>query len=87
LIAIQQIAHRDVLDSARATIRGDKVNAAILDGAKEWTSSGKLSAAVRKKTGTGTSTFKSRVAELVEGGLLEKHGGGPTTEYRATGLI
>ena len=54
---------------------------------QKWTPSGKLSSAITKKTKTGTSTFKSRVADLLDGGLLEKRGGGPTTEYKATGLI
>jgi hypothetical protein len=87
LTALMRIAHADAIGRTKQTIRSDKVKAAILDSAKNWTPSGKLSSAVKKKTGTGTSTFKSRVGELLEGGLLEKRGGGPTTEYKATGLI
>jgi S-adenosylmethionine:diacylglycerol 3-amino-3-carboxypropyl transferase len=87
LTALIKIAHADAIERTRERIRADKVNAAILDGSQKWTPSGKLSSAVTKKTRTGTSTFKSRVADLLDGGLLEKRGGGPTTEYKATGLI
>jgi hypothetical protein len=87
LTALMRVAHADAIQRAKEQIRADKVNAAILDGAQKWTPSGKLSSAITKKTKTGTSTFKSRVADLLDGGLLEKRGGGPTTEYKATGLI
>jgi hypothetical protein len=58
LTAILQLAHKDALDRARASIRADKVNAAILDGAKKWTAAGKLKAAVMKKTDTGATTLR-----------------------------
>lgn len=87
LAAIMQLAFREQIDSASAAIRADKVNAAILDGARRLTPSGKLKAAVMKKTGTGSSTFNERVADLLSVGVLEKQGGGPTTQYRVTGLI
>ena len=87
LTAITRIAHADAIERTKVKIRSDKVNAAILDGAKKCTPAGKLKAAVTKKTATGATTFTERVADLLEGGLLEKRGGGPTTEYRATGLI
>jgi hypothetical protein len=87
VIRILQLAHGDAIDRARTRIRSDKVNAAILDGARKWTPAGKLKAAVTKKTGTGATTFAERVADLLDNGGLEKQGGGPTTEYRATGLI
>lgn len=87
LIALFKLAHREQIDGARAAIRADKVNAAILDGTKKLTPAGKLKTAVMKKTGTGSSTFNERVAELLTLGVLEKQGGGPTTQYRSTGLI
>jgi SepF-like predicted cell division protein (DUF552 family) len=87
IISVLRIAHRTEIEAARASIREDKVNAAILDGAKKLTPAGKLRTAVMKKTGTGASTFNARIVELLELGVLEKEGGGPTTQYRATGLI
>jgi hypothetical protein len=50
IIAILQLAHREEIESARTTIRSDKVKAAILDGAKTWTPAGKLTNAVKAKT-------------------------------------
>lgn len=87
IISILQIAHRTEIEGTRASIREDKVNAAILDATKKLTPAGKLKTAVMKKTGTGASTFNARIAELLDLGVLEKEGGGPTTQYRATGLI
>jgi hypothetical protein len=87
LIALFKLAHREEIEAARTAIRADKVHAAILDGAKKWTPAGKLKTAVTKKTGKGGTTFADRVAELLETGALEKQGGGPTTEYRSTGLV
>jgi hypothetical protein len=87
LAAIMQLAYREQIDASRAAIRADKVNEAILDGTKKWTAAGTLKTAVTKKTGKGGTTFADRVAELLESGALEKQGGGPTTQYRATGLV
>lgn len=87
LTAIMRIAHADAIERTRERIRSDNVNAAILDGAKKWTPAGKLKASVMKKTGTGATTFRDRIDDLLNVGLVEKHGGGPTTEYKATGLI
>jgi hypothetical protein len=87
IAAILKLAHRDAIESARKTIRADKVNAAILDGSKKWTPSGKLKTAVSKKAGTSGTTYADRIAELLELGVLEKQGGGPTTQYKTTGLI
>lgn len=87
LAAIMQLAYREQIDSARAAIRSDNVNAAILDGAKKVTPAAKLKTSVMKKTNTGSSTFSERVATLIELGLLEKQGAGNTTQYRTTGLV
>lgn len=87
LTALMRIAHADAVERTRERIRSDKVNAAILDGAKNWAPAGKLKTTVMRKTGTGATTFRDRVDDLLNGGLLVKRGGGPTTEYKATGLI
>jgi hypothetical protein len=87
LTALMRIAHADAIDRMRVKIRSDKLNAAILDGTRNWTPAGKLKTAVTKKTGSGASTFSAHVAELLDGGFLEKRGGGSNTEYKATGLI
>ena len=87
IIGILQLAHREAIESARLMIRGDKVNVAILDGAKEWTSSGKLTTAVKTKTKQSYPTINRRINELLASGVLEKQGGGRATEYRSTGLV
>lgn len=86
LVAIQQLVHRDALDAARTSIRSDSVNAAILDATTKLTPAGKVISAVKKKTGQSPATVNRRIAGLVELGLVERHGAGPSTQYRATGL-
>lgn len=87
IIAILQLAHRDEIEGARTAIRGDRVNAAILDASKNWTPAGKLTGFVRGKTSQSPATINRRITELLAIGALEKQGGGPATEYRSTGLI
>jgi hypothetical protein len=87
IIAILQLAHQDEIESARTTIRSDKVKAAILDFSKAWTPAGKLTSAVKNKTKQSSATISRRIGELLAVGVLEKQGGGPSTEYRSTGLI
>ena len=87
IIAILQLAHRDAIENARTAIREDNVNAAILDAATKWTPAGKLTQAVKQKTKQSSATIGRRLARLVDQGVLEKSGGGPTTAYRATGVV
>jgi len=87
IIGILQLAHREAIESARSTIRGDKVNAAILDGSKKWTPGGRLTTAVKTKTKQSYPTINRRINELLATGVLEKQGGGRNTEYRSTGLV
>jgi hypothetical protein len=87
LIAILRLAHREEIESARAVIRSDEVNTAILEGAADWVGAGKLGAAAAKKTKQSERTVKRRVAELLGSGLLQKKGAGTSIEYRTTGLV
>ena len=89
IASILRLAHRDAIARERASIRGDKINAAILDavGIDSRTGSGALQKAVAKKTRTGERTVRDRLGELADMGALEKQGGGSKTEYRSTGLI
>lgn len=87
LVAIQQLAHREALESARVSIRADKVNAAILDATTKLTPAGKVVTDVKKKTGQSSATISRRIALLMELGVVEKQGAGPATRYRSTGLI
>jgi Fic family protein len=87
IAAILQLAHRDAIESARESIRSDKVNAAILDATAKQSPAGKVMAQVRKKTGQSPATITRRLATLIEQGAVEKHGGGPATQYKSTGLI
>lgn len=87
IAAILQLAHRDAIEGARTTIRADRVNAAILDATAKLTPSGRLLTEVKEKTGQSPATISRRVAFLLEQGAIEKHGAGPATQYRSTGLI
>ena len=87
IVAILQLAHNEAIESARASIRADKVNKAILDVTAKLTPAGTVIAEVKKKTGQSPATISRRIAALIEQDALEKQGGGPATEYRATGLI
>lgn len=88
MIAILQLANHDAIEKARATIRADTLNAAILDTAADWTPSGKLSTAVqRKEKGQSARTIARRIAALVDQGAVEKSGAGPSTKYKTTGLV
>ena len=87
IIAITKLANREALDAARNEILADGVNRAILSSASRWVPAGTLQKTVARKTGAATRTVRDRIADLLAHGLLEKAGGGPTTSYRATGLI
>lgn len=86
MIVILKLAYADAIEKARANIRSDKANAAILDASKNWTAAAKVQAAAAT-AGSARSTTSKKVVELIDLGVLEKRGGGNTTEYRATGLI
>jgi DNA-binding GntR family transcriptional regulator len=87
IIAVLKLANRDSIEAARNDIVSDRVNREILDRASAWAGSGTLQKAVAGKTGSSTRTVRDRLAELAAQGLLEKRGGGPTTEYRSSGVI
>ena|ERR1041385_5561808 len=87
LVAIQQLVHREALESARSSIRSDKVNAAILDATAKLAPAGKVVAEVKRKTGQSPATINRRISSLMEIGLIERQGGGPSTQYRSTGLV
>ncbi|MGZ6609349.1 MAG: hypothetical protein ACXVFI_20045 [Solirubrobacteraceae bacterium] len=87
LSAILRLAHRDAIDRARATIRADKVNAAILDASGKWIGTAALQTAVTRKTKAAQRTIQLRIVDLLAEGILEKRGGGRATEYRSSGLV
>jgi Fic family protein len=87
LVAIQQLVHREALESARSSIRSDKVNAAILEATSKLTPAGKVLTEVKRKTGQSPATINRRIGALMELGIVERQGGGPSTQYRSTGLV
>lgn len=87
IAAILRIAHADEIDVARAEITGDSVNKAILARTAEWQAAGALQKVVMKETKESQSTVKRRLASLVDRGVLERQGAGPSVQYRSTGLI
>ena len=86
--AILQLAHYGSIVAARERIRSDKTNAAILElAAAETVKAGTLIAAVKEKTGDSKATIGRRIGALVDQGALERIGAGPSTAYKATGLV
>ncbi len=87
LTTIMRLAHADEIDRAREKIRSDKVNAAILDAAAQWTGAKRLQTTVATNTKASTRTIQERIVALLAQGVLDKKGGGPRTEYKASGLV
>jgi DNA-binding IclR family transcriptional regulator len=63
------------------------MSAAILDATTKLTPAGKVLAEVKRKTGQSPATINRRIAALMELGLVERQGGGPSTQYRSSGLV
>ena len=88
IIAILQLAHRDEIEKARATVLGDPVNAAILEVvASGWVSAGDVKAGVVTATKQASRTVERRLARLVTTGVLEQDGTGPKVRYRSAGVL
>jgi hypothetical protein len=81
------IAFAPQIDEFRERIRGDKVNAAILDAAREWISSSELQDKVAAKISMSTRSVRDRFPELVAERVLQVRGPESRPEYRITGLI
>jgi hypothetical protein len=87
ILGVLSLAFADQIGAARDRIRANPIAAATLDVAVDWTAAGALQDAVIATTEAGKSTVRAKLAELVSLGALEVRGGGPSTEYRSTGLI
>lgn len=89
MLAILQLAYHEEIEQARARIRADDLNAAILEAAAKKMSAGDLTAAARAvATGSPSArTVARRIATLVDQGALEQSGAGPKVSYEATGLV
>jgi hypothetical protein len=85
--ALLKLSQRNALAAARSEILSDAVNREIFAGSARWVGAGKLQSAVARKTNASTRTVRDRIADLLATGLLEKRGGGPTTEYHSSGLL
>lgn len=87
LITVTKLANWGAIAETRTHVRADLINGAILDASTDWIRSGTMQKAVAKQTKSGTRTVRDRIGSLVTMGALETRGGGPTTEYKACGLI
>jgi hypothetical protein len=88
LTRVLELALAPQLEAARASLRRDPIDAAILDAAAGgWKSPGKLQQQVEKRSGKKKRTVQDRIASLTDRGFLEKQGGGPTTEYRTNPVV
>lgn len=88
IIMILQLAFRASIEDARAQVREDLINIALLDATVDaWTAGGELVPKVVQATGASSRSVSRRLASLVALGAIEKRGGGAQTTYRATGLI
>lgn len=84
---ILTVAFAEKLGEFRATIRDDKVNAAILDNATDWIGSTELQEKVAASVSMTTRSVRDRFPDLVGQQVLQVRGAESRPEYRATGLI
>jgi hypothetical protein len=84
---ILTIAFAEPLGEFRASIRDDKVNAAILDSATDWIGSTELQEKVAKAVSMTTRSVRDRFPDLLSQQVLQVRGTDSRPEYRATGLI
>lgn len=87
ILSLLRVAHADKIGELRNTIRGHAVDAALLDGALDWTPAGDLRRSVAKKADQTERNVNNRIGDLLALGVLEKQGAGRATCYRSTGLI
>jgi hypothetical protein len=84
---ILTVAFAEQLGEFRASIRDDKVNAAILDNATDWIGSTELQEKVAAAVSMTTRSVRDRFPDLVGQQVLQVRGAESRPEYRATGLI
>src|SRR2546423_947832 len=84
---ILTVAFAEQLGEFRASIRDDKVNAAILDNATDWIGSTELQEKVAAAVSMTTRSVRDRFPDLVGQRVLQVRGAESRPEYRATGLI
>lgn len=84
---ILTVAFAEQLGGFRASIRDDKVNAAILDNATDWIGSSELQEKVAAAVSMSTRRVRDRFPDLVGQHVLQVRGADSRPEYRATGLI
>lgn len=84
--ATLQLAFAPRIADARAEIRADDVNAAILDLTEDWIGTSELQAQAGKKTGKGARAVRDRFPALLAKGVLEARGSEARREFRRTGL-
>jgi hypothetical protein len=83
-----ELALAPQLQAARAALREDPIDAAILDaGAREWKPAAKLLSEVEGATGKKKSVIHDHISALLQRGLLGKQGAGRTTEYRTSAVL
>jgi hypothetical protein len=85
--ATLSIAFASQIADYRDRIREDKVNAAILDAAKEWIGSTELQEKVSKQLSMSTRSVRDRFPALIANRILQTRGSEARPEYRVGGLI
>jgi len=88
MLAILKIANAEAIESTASRIRGDTLNAAILDlAADDWMGAGRLKSEAARQTSQSERTAARRICDLVALGALEQEGAGPSSKYKSTGII
>jgi DNA-binding MarR family transcriptional regulator len=88
LTQILELSLAPQLDTARAELRADEVDAAIFDcTAGGWKAAADLQREVGKATKTKTRAIQEHLSRLIERGLIQKRGSIRDAEYRSSGLI
>jgi len=88
LTQMLELALAPQLQVARAALREDEIDAAILDaGSGKWKPAAELLREVEGATGKKKSAIHDHINRLLDRGFLKKQGGGPTTEYRTSAVL
>jgi hypothetical protein len=83
-----ELALSPQLQAARAALRENAVDAAILDaGGGNWKPAARLLSEVEGATGKKKRAIHGHINALLERGFLEKQGAGRTTEYRTSAVL
>lgn len=88
IATILEIGFSDQLERARAAVREEPVDAAVLDVVRDgWVTSGEIKRAVTKSARVSDRTVQRSLAGLVARGYVRVAGEPPNVSYRSSGVL